>query len=191
MQRLKAPLKLVCLTMAGTVLAGCSYFWDHDIELKGCFPALEYRISAADEPIYRASFIDSHNSLIAAGYDFYVVNYYMPSSYAGENGESLRQKVIQMSGNYNMNGDMVISVPSWGERYLGGSAIALNFSIVYQGENGVFDAYTMGGKGIALPQGLSAHCKERIADACEGRLCRFLKYLDIEPSRQTFRGQVS
>ncbi|ALU44238.1 hypothetical protein [Pseudoalteromonas rubra] len=180
MSILQVPLKSLCLVVMSTSLMGCSYFWNHDIELKGCFPALEYHISVADEPIYRSSFIDSHNSLIAAGYDFYVVNYYMPSSFAGENGESLRQKVVQMSGNYSMNGDMVISVPSWGERYLGGSAIALNFPIAYQGENGVFNAYTMGDSGIALPQGLSTHCKERIVDACEGRHCRFLKYLSLE-----------
>lgn len=183
MQIFKITLKPICLAMTGTLLAGCSYFLDHDIELKGCFPALEYSISAADEPIYRSSFIDSNNSLIAAGYDFYVVNYYMPSSYAGENGESLRQKVVQMSGKYSMSGDIVISVPSWGERYLGGSAIALNFPIVYQGENGVFDAYIMGDNGLALPQGIRAHCKKRIVDVCKGRHCRFLKYLDTGKSR--------
>ncbi|MCG7535232.1 hypothetical protein [Pseudoalteromonas sp. OOF1S-7] len=180
MQKFEITLKSICLAMTGTLLAGCSYFLDHDIEQKGCFPALEYSISAADEPIYRSSFIDSNNSLIAAGYDFYVVNYYMPSSYVGENGESLRQKVVQMSGKYGMSGDIVISVPSWGERYLGGSAISVNFPVVYKGEKGIFSAYMMGDSGIALPQGISAHCKQEIAKVCEGRYCRFLKYLDLD-----------
>ncbi|KAF7788900.1 hypothetical protein PRUB_a2001 [Pseudoalteromonas rubra] len=180
MQRLNVALKWVSLAMAGTLLAGCSYFLDHDIELTGCFPALEYSTSEADKPIYNLPFYDTNNPLIAAGYNFNVVNYYFSSSSIAESGELVFDDPAPMSGRFSMNGDMVISVPGWAHKYLGGSTIALYFPITYQGEHGVFNAYTMGDSGLALPQGISASCKQEIVNVCEGRHCRFLKYLSLE-----------
>nr|KJZ13448.1 hypothetical protein TW77_00705 [Pseudoalteromonas rubra] len=132
-------------------------------------------------PIYRVSFSDPNNSFTTAGYDFDVLNFYFPSSSTAENGELVFERPAPMSGRYSLNGDIVISVPGWGERYLGGSAISVNFPVLYKGEKGIFSAYMMGDSGIALPQGISAHCKQEIADVCEGRYCRFLQYLDLEP----------
>nr|KJZ13446.1 hypothetical protein TW77_00695 [Pseudoalteromonas rubra] len=171
----------MCLAIMSTLLAGCSYFFDYDIQLKGCFPAMEYHISAADKPTYNLPFYDTNNPLIAAGYNFNVVNYYFSSSSIAENGELVFERPAPMSGRFSMNGNMVISVPGWAHKYLGGSTIAVYFPIIYQEEYGVFDAETMGDSGFALPQGISAHCKQEIAEVCEDRHCRFLQYLDIGP----------
>jgi hypothetical protein len=150
------------------LLSGCSYFFGEKVSLKGCFKPYSVFASQLSDPLYKNS------------------NNYRYDIYLREQGYHYIISTIQVGtftpvkGKIEFTGDMEFSIPDWAGAYIGGNSIALYLSVLHQNQQGVFGTHSMIFSNTPFSQYIEPHCKKAILKICDGRMCDFKEYLNIQ-----------
>ncbi|MCO7187401.1 MULTISPECIES: hypothetical protein [unclassified Pseudoalteromonas] len=161
--------KMTILCVAASLLSGCSYFFGENIKLENCFTPYSVSQHQSTLNLYKHPFDASETYFVDAGYAFRIsVDYTVNSrpSLFPNNRDFLEQDL-------ELTGDMIIGVPDWAHKHLGGSQIGVDLPATYESQVGVLSVLAMKNAEIDYPKDVAPHCKKAMKEICEGKSCRF------------------
>ncbi|KID56747.1 hypothetical protein JF50_12620 [Pseudoalteromonas luteoviolacea] len=157
--------RITILTFCLIALQGC-YFFSENVILENCFSPFSISKQALSKDV-ETRILPPSSNLIDDGYRFTLID----KSY--DYG-----KYRQSTGNINFTGSLILSVPNWAHKYIGGNPKGLYFEIKNGGQKGITNFLTMD---YYMPNHLVSikpHCKDELIKTCPNQKCSYKNILN-------------
>ncbi|AOT08520.1 hypothetical protein [Pseudoalteromonas luteoviolacea] len=165
MKKTYSTIKSIILFTSLTSLQGC-YFFSENIVIDKCFSPFSISEQALSKNI-ETRILPPSDNLISNGYSFTLID---KSYNYGQNRKS--------EGDINFTGDLILKVPNWAHKYIGGNPKGLYFEIKNSGQKGITSFLTMKNHMPSFLVKVKPHCKNELLKTCPNNKCSYKDVLN-------------